>query len=54
MNLRGKFITDEDGRFQFPQRRAGAGYPIPIDGPVGDLVCAPTAATTSGRRICTS
>ena len=37
MNLRGKFITDKDGRFRFRSVKT-AGYPIPIDGPVGDLV----------------
>src|SRR3954451_13741024 len=37
MNLRGRFITDEAGRFHFPSVKP-AGYPIPIDGPVGDLV----------------
>ena len=37
MNLRGKFITDKDGRFSFRSVKP-AGYPIPVDGPVGDLV----------------
>lgn len=37
MNLRGKFITDKDGHFGFRSIKP-AGYPIPIDGPVGDLV----------------
>jgi len=37
MNLRGKFITDAQGRFGFRSVKP-AGYPIPIDGPVGDLV----------------
>lgn len=37
MNLRGKFFTDADGRFSFRSIKP-AGYPIPIDGPVGDLV----------------
>jgi hydroxyquinol 1,2-dioxygenase len=37
MNLRGKFITDTQGRFGFRSVKP-AGYPIPIDGPVGDLV----------------
>jgi catechol 1,2-dioxygenase len=37
MNLRGKFVTDAEGRFGFRSVRP-AGYPIPIDGPVGDLV----------------
>ncbi|MGH6789396.1 MAG: dioxygenase [Pseudolabrys sp.] len=37
MNLRGKFITDAKGHFGFRSVKP-AGYPIPIDGPVGDLV----------------
>ena len=37
MNLRGKFTTDADGHFGFRSVKP-AGYPIPIDGPVGDLV----------------
>jgi catechol 1,2-dioxygenase len=37
MNLRGKFITDGQGHFSFRSVKP-AGYPIPIDGPVGDLV----------------
>ena len=37
MNLRGKFTTDKDGRFSFRSIKP-AGYPIPIDGPVGDLM----------------
>ncbi len=37
MNLRGKFRTDKDGRFWFRSIKP-AGYPIPIDGPVGDLI----------------
>jgi catechol 1,2-dioxygenase len=37
MNLRGKFITDAQGHFGFRSVKP-AGYPIPIDGPVGDLV----------------
>jgi len=37
MNLRGKFTTDADGSFSF-QSVKPAGYPIPIDGPVGDLL----------------
>lgn len=39
MNLRGKFITDAQGKFWFRSVKP-AGYPIPIDGPVGDLLCA--------------
>jgi hydroxyquinol 1,2-dioxygenase len=37
MNLRGKFMTDADGRFEFRSVKP-AGYPIPIDGPVGELL----------------
>ena len=37
MNLRGKFTTDAEGRFWFRSIKP-AGYPIPVDGPVGDLL----------------
>ena len=37
MNLRGKFVTDAKGHFGFRSVKP-AGYPIPVDGPVGDLV----------------
>lgn len=37
MNLRGKFMTDSNGHFHFRSVKP-AGYPIPIDGPVGDLI----------------
>jgi len=37
MNLRGRFISDQNGRFDFRSVKP-AGYPIPVDGPVGDLV----------------
>ena len=37
MNLRGKFRTGEDGRIRFRTVKP-AGYPIPVDGPVGDLI----------------
>jgi len=37
MNLRGKFTTDRQGRFSFRSIKP-AGYPIPITGPVGDLL----------------
>jgi catechol 1,2-dioxygenase len=37
MNLRGQFTTDEKGHFGFRSIRP-AGYPIPIEGPVGDLL----------------
>jgi catechol 1,2-dioxygenase len=39
MNLRGKLTTDKDGRFWFRTIKP-AGYPIPIDGPVGELLAA--------------
>jgi hydroxyquinol 1,2-dioxygenase len=37
MNLRGKFRTDAQGRIRFRTVRP-AGYPIPVDGPVGDFI----------------
>jgi catechol 1,2-dioxygenase len=37
MNLRGRFICDSNGQFTFWTVRP-AGYPIPIDGPVGVLL----------------
>jgi len=37
MNLRGKFTTDGDGRIWFRSVKP-AGYPVPTDGPVGDLL----------------
>jgi catechol 1,2-dioxygenase len=37
MNLRGKFTTDREGHFSFRSVKP-AGYPIPIEGPVGDLL----------------
>ena len=37
MNLRGKFTTDAEGHFSFRSVKP-AGYPIPIEGPVGDLL----------------
>ncbi|MGE0061783.1 MAG: dioxygenase [Xanthobacteraceae bacterium] len=37
MNLRGQFTTDAKGHFAFRSVKP-AGYPIPIDGPVGDLI----------------
>ena len=37
MNLRGRFISDDAGRFHFRSVKP-AGYPIPVDGPVGELV----------------
>jgi len=37
MNLRGKFTTDAGGRISFRSVKP-AGYPIPVDGPVGELL----------------
>ena len=37
MNLRGQFTTDANGYFGF-RTVMPAGYPIPIEGPVGDLL----------------
>jgi hydroxyquinol 1,2-dioxygenase len=37
MNLRGKFVSDEDGHVWFRSVKP-AGYPIPVTGPVGALL----------------
>ena len=37
MNLRGKFTTDAQGAFSFRSVKP-AGYPVPTDGPTGDLL----------------
>jgi protocatechuate 3,4-dioxygenase beta subunit len=37
MNLRGRFLSDAEGRFSFATVMP-AGYPIPDDGPVGELL----------------
>jgi catechol 1,2-dioxygenase len=37
MNLRGRLVTDAEGRFRFRSVKP-AGYPVPVDGPVGDLL----------------
>ncbi|MDM0017591.1 dioxygenase family protein [Variovorax saccharolyticus] len=37
MNLRGRFQTDADGGFHFRSVRP-AGYPVPTDGPCGELL----------------
>jgi protocatechuate 3,4-dioxygenase beta subunit len=37
MNLRGRFVSDDMGCFCFRSVKP-AGYPIPVDGPVGELV----------------
>ena len=37
MNLRGRFVSDASGQFTFRSVKP-AGYPIPVDGPVGDFV----------------
>lgn len=39
MNLRGKFVTDAEGRFSFRSVKP-AGYPVPTNGPVGTLLAA--------------
>jgi protocatechuate 3,4-dioxygenase beta subunit len=36
-NLRGRFTTDEDGRYEFVALMPTA-YPVPTDGPVGELL----------------
>jgi len=36
-NLRGVFTTDADGRYAFRSVKP-AGYPVPVDGPVGQLL----------------
>jgi len=38
-NLRGRFHTDADGRFEFWTVKP-VSYPIPVDGPVGELLAA--------------
>ncbi|MFK8250850.1 dioxygenase family protein [Ancylobacter terrae] len=37
MNLRGKFTSDTAGRFWFRSVKP-AGYPVPMDGPTGDML----------------
>jgi hydroxyquinol 1,2-dioxygenase len=37
MNLRGKFTSDADGHISFRSIKP-SGYPIPVDGPAGDLL----------------
>ena len=37
MNLRGKFTTDAEGRVSFRSVKP-AGYPVPTDGPVGEIL----------------
>lgn len=37
MNLRGQFRSDKNGQFWFRSVKP-AGYPIPVDGPVGDFI----------------
>jgi len=37
MNLRGTFVTEASGTFHFRSIKP-AGYPIPVDGPVGELL----------------
>ena len=44
MNLRGRFVTDEHGNFSFESVRP-AGYPVPVDGPCGELLAAQSRHT---------
>ena len=37
MNLRGRFVTDPEGRYAFRTVRP-VSYPVPTDGPVGDIL----------------
>ena len=37
MNLRGRFVTDPDGRYAFRTVKP-VSYPVPTDGPVGDIL----------------
>ena len=53
MNLRGKFITDAQGHFALRSIKP-AGYPIPIDGPVGDLLRAQGVSYNIAPGIFTS
>jgi hydroxyquinol 1,2-dioxygenase len=39
MNFRGRFRTDEDGRFRFRSVKPSS-YPVPADGPVGKMLLA--------------
>ncbi len=39
MNFRGRFRTDDDGRFQFRSVKPSS-YPVPDDGPVGKMLLA--------------
>lgn len=50
LNLRGKFTTDADGRFHFSSVRP-AGYPVPTNGPVGDLLRAQNRAPMRPAHI---
>jgi catechol 1,2-dioxygenase len=49
-NLRGKFETDAAGRFHFSTVRP-AGYPVPTNGPVGDLLRAQLRAPMRPAHI---
>lgn len=44
INLRGRFVTDENGNFSFESVRP-AGYPVPVDGPCGELLAAQSRHT---------
>ena len=51
-SLRARFITASDGRFSF-RSILPCSYPIPTDGPVGQLLAA-TSRHRCGRRMCIS
>ena len=51
-NLRGIFTTGPDGRYWFRTVRP-VSYPVPIDGPVGDMLPRVRPATTGAPRTCT-
>ena len=52
MRLRARFHTDDDGRYHFWSIKPTY-YPIPDDGPVGDMLQAPWAATPTARATST-
>jgi catechol 1,2-dioxygenase len=50
MNLRGRLRTDETGRYSFRSVKP-AGYPVPTDGPAGDLLRAQNRAPMRPAHI---
>ena len=50
---RGHLFADDEGRYRF-WALTPTPYPIPADGPVGDLLAAARTAHPCGRRTCTS